>query len=900
MLCEVQSQIDLQKQVVEFENELESDPKDDLTEVPDPRDVVGEITVIQTAISTKVEDSKTKLMKETPYEFLKDDQKKKLGKKNEAKTTLSNALPRKDDDSDSQGGSNKDVDEEEEAETYNLMARSFRKGNRFEHGNQFGNGGNRFGKGYGNSFGNKGGESLKQKGACYNYRIQGHFANKALNFSKFKESSIALDDMLSCQKSSQDNEGLGFSKSNKTTSVCLKCDLRPNNWIVDSGCTKHMTGNRRLFTSYKAYDGRHVVFGSNLKGKVVGGGYSQTSKAYRVLNKETMRIEESLNVTSDESSPEPKSSPSVEDDRIDEPIVQDLNGSPSLQVNAPDEGYPKSVKESRADRYAYLDKLNTAYRSPDITAKTDFSQCMTRSLTKELLTPFKNLEREFCLSRKLFKTSSLDKSSSPEFDLFFDLEEHSEEEVTEIMMETVSGQFLKELRDKTFSGSDHEDANEHIEKVLEIVDLFHIPNITQDQIMLRSFPMSLTGAASRWLRNKPSGSITTWEGLKTKFLNKYCPPARTAKKMKEINNFQQELDETLYQAWERFKELLMKCPQHYLTDMQKMAEYSKKWHNGTSRTRSTETSDGLAAIQAQLNNLGREIKKVNEKVYAAQVGCELCKGPYYTKDCPLKEDGKTLKEAYYTRFGVPFQQEGQYRAAAPGFYQRYNANPSYQERRQSMEESLSKFMNELEKRHEENSNLIKEIRASTYVAIRNQGASIKALEIQIGQMSKVLQENGSGSLPSSTKMNPRDHVNSVSIIVETDTIQIRHIRSTRYVVSAQHDSKLIFKPRQVTIPFPSHLYDDCYDEEKGSYELKDLDAHSIGTTLRNDTLPRKEKDPGSFTLPCYINNVCFEKTLADLGASVSVMPLSTYLNLGLGELAHTMLIVELADRSLGI
>ncbi|GJX75912.1 retrovirus-related pol polyprotein from transposon TNT 1-94 [Tanacetum coccineum] len=176
--------------------------------------------------------------------------------------------------------------------------------------------------------------------------------------------------------------------------------------------------------------------------------------------------------------------------------------------------------------------------------------------------------------------------------------------------------------------------------------------------MLRAFPMSLTGAASRWLRNEPTGSITTWDGLKTKILNKYCPPARTAKKMEEINNFQQEPDENLYQAWERFKELLMKCPQHYLTEMQEvilfynglgiptrqildsrgaipsktaadakvaiqeMAEYSQKWHNGTSRSRSTETSDGLAAIQAQLNNLGRDIKKVNEKVYAAQVGYE--------------------------------------------------------------------------------------------------------------------------------------------------------------------------------------------------------------------------------------------------------------------------------------
>ncbi|GKA38898.1 pyruvate dehydrogenase (acetyl-transferring) kinase, mitochondrial [Tanacetum coccineum] len=218
----------------------------------------------------------------------------------------------------------------------------------------------------------------------------------------------------------------------------------------------------------------------------------------------------------------------------------------------------------------------------------------------------------------------------------------------------------KEVRDNTFSSLDHEDANEHIEKFLEIIDLFHIPNITQDQVMLRAFAISLSRAASRWLKNKPSGSLITWEDLKTMFLSKYFLPARTAKKMEEINNFQQEPDETLYQACERFKELLMKCPQHYLSEMQEeskviifynglgsfnrqiigfrkvpfhlktdadakstpipsktaadakvaiqeMAEYSQKWHNGTFRTRSTKTSDGLAAIQAQLNNLGREI-----------------------------------------------------------------------------------------------------------------------------------------------------------------------------------------------------------------------------------------------------------------------------------------------------
>ncbi|GKC11546.1 hypothetical protein Tco_1008328, partial [Tanacetum coccineum] len=434
------------------------------------------------------------------------------------------------------------------------------------------------------------------------------------------------------------------------------------------------------------------------------------------------------------------------------------------------------------------------------------------SLLIRRIDPIPDLINKKPKNRKLLKTLSLDESRSPEFNLFSDLEEYSEEEVAETMAETMEqymsktradygsgiarpkiddkdsfelkGQFLKELRDNTFSGSDHEDANEHIEKVLEIVDLFHIPNITQDQVMLRAFPMSLTGAASRWLRNKPSGSITTWEDLKTKFLSKYCPPARTAKKMEEINNFQQEPDETLYQAWERFKELLMKCPQHYLTEMQEvilfyngldvqtrqildskgaipsktaadakvaiqeMAEYSQKWHNGTSRTRSTETSNGLETIHAQLNNLGREIKKVNEKVSTAKIVHSMKK---------VKPSKKLT-----TLNLVDLSKE--------------------RDIEQQLQDSTKGTMQTLRTKNEGNA------------AVQNQGALIKTLEIKIGKISK-------------------------------------------------------------------------------------------------------EKDPGSFTLPCYINNVCFDNALADLGASVSVMPLSTYLNLGLGELAHTKLTVELVNRT---
>ncbi|GJU73091.1 putative reverse transcriptase domain-containing protein [Tanacetum coccineum] len=100
----------------------------------------------------------------------------------------------------------------------------------------------------------------------------------------------------------------------------------------------------------------------------------------------------------------------------------------------------------------------------------------------------------------------------------------------------------------------------------------------------------------------------------------------------------------------------------------------------------------------------------------------------------------------------------------------------------------------------------------------------------------------------------------------------------------------------MTILFPSHLNGYYYYGKKGSYGPQFLEAYSKASQI-DESIPQKDKDPGSFTLPCFINNVCFDNALVDLGASISVMPLLTYLKLELGELAHTKLTVELGDRT---
>ncbi|GJU80129.1 ATP-dependent DNA helicase PIF1-like protein [Tanacetum coccineum] len=65
----------------------------------------------------------------------------------------------------------------------------------------------------------------------------------------------------------------------------------------------------------------------------------------------------------------------------------------------------------------------------------------------------------------------------------------------------LKGQFLMELRENTFSGVEHEDENGHVEKFLKISDVFHVPNVIQDQVMLRVSPKTLTGQAKIWMKN---------------------------------------------------------------------------------------------------------------------------------------------------------------------------------------------------------------------------------------------------------------------------------------------------------------------------------------------------------------------------------------------------------------
>ncbi|XP_050910047.1 uncharacterized protein LOC127123915 [Lathyrus oleraceus] len=69
------------------------------------------------------------------------------------------------------------------------------------------------------------------------------------------------------------------------------------------------------------------------------------------------------------------------------------------------------------------------------------------------------------------------------------------------------------------------------------------------------------------------------------------------------------------------------------------------------------------------------------------------------------------------------------------------------------------------------------------------------------------------------------------------------------------------------------------------------------SSIIQNNMPYKLKDPGSFSIPCVIGEFIIDKALCDLGAIVSLIPLSTCEKLNLGELRPTKMSLQLADRS---
>ncbi|GKE24729.1 reverse transcriptase domain-containing protein [Tanacetum coccineum] len=103
-------------------------------------------------------------------------------------------------------------------------------------------------------------------------------------------------------------------------------------------------------------------------------------------------------------------------------------------------------------------------------------------------------------------------------------------------------ELLDFISNNPFFGLDNDDPHSHIKIFSQITRTFKINQVPHYVVKLILFSFSLKGAVETWLENEPPCSITTWDDLVSKFLNRFYTHSKTRELIKEIMNFQQVFD----------------------------------------------------------------------------------------------------------------------------------------------------------------------------------------------------------------------------------------------------------------------------------------------------------------------------------------------------------------------
>ncbi|KAI3725393.1 hypothetical protein L1987_65181 [Smallanthus sonchifolius] len=236
--------------------------------------------------------------------------------------------------------------------------------------------------------------------------------------------------------------------------------------------------------------------------------------------------------------------------------------------------------------------------------------------------------------------------------------------------------------------------------------------------------------------------------------------------------------------------------------------------------------------------------------------------------------------------------------------------------------------------------------------LRNQKASIQTIENQVRQIAKLLSERPPGGLPSNTEPNPKAHVKAITLRSGRGTgpdpqVPVHESSEEEVAIEIPDETPPRGKPARTSrprepvrdytpaVPYPGRLKKQKMEEQYGKFlglfkqlhinlpfvealaqmpkyarflkdiltnksKLKDLSQVTLNeecSVVIQNKLPEKRRDPGSFTIPCLIGSLSVSNALADLGASINLMPYAVFAKLELGEPTPTRMSIQLAYRS---
>ncbi|GKB22281.1 reverse transcriptase domain-containing protein [Tanacetum coccineum] len=525
--------------------------------------------------------------------------------------------------------------------------------------------------------------------------------------------------------------------------------------------------------------------------------------------------------------------------------------------------------------------------------------------------------------------------------------------------------------------------------------------VSDDALRLSLFPYSLMHHAIAWYDRLPRNSIHSFDDMMRKFLSKYFPPSMVTKLRNEITKFEQKPHESLFEAWERYKLSIDRCPNHNMLlvnqidtfyngltlshrdtinaaaggiFMQKtpkecyklienMTAHHNHWDTSTSRdetsrnissTTTTESPEVVRQLEMMNKNFVEMIRQI-QTIKSVDTKCETCGGPHSFTECPAA-DGYTQEAVYATTGnhnlrGNSYKPQGDrnllsYRSnnylGPPGFNQpnvqnnqnRYNQNqgnfqapnyqaPNNQGRGQNFNQGNNNYqaqvrpLNELTNYIKSNEATLRAMQThmtNMKTELQNEfkstiDARTNKIENQNNQIMNILtnMQNknslGSGSLPSNTVANPRDP------ILEPEVASKPKPKPSIPYPSRLSDQKLhekannhmlkllqIFQRLHFDISFADALlhmpkfastFKSLLSNKEKLFELANTPLNENCSVVLLKKLPEKLGYPGKFLIPCDFPKLDECLALADLGASINLMPLFVWKQLSLSELTST-------------
>jgi hypothetical protein len=282
--------------------------------------------------------------------------------------------------------------------------------------------------------------------------------------------------------------------------------------------------------------------------------------------------------------------------------------------------------------------------------------------------------------------------------------------------------YLQLLYANPFSGLPHEDPYNHLVKFFEIAGSIGATAAEEESVFMRGFPHSLIGKAKEWYLDQPPTVMTNWNTLEEKFLERFFPHHKFMEAKTSIAVFSQGANETLCDAWERYKSMLRKCPNHGFDELtqihiyrngllqqskmlldataggsllslsaadgttiiEKMAlsDHQAEYNRNSAQKKQPGmielgTSDAMLAQNKLLTNTVEELSKKMSKLISIQedqskpkqvAACQLCNGDHPTGHCPPATEE--------VRYVSNQPRQGQYQNQNNPGYQR-GTNPNY-------------------------------------------------------------------------------------------------------------------------------------------------------------------------------------------------------------------------------